>query len=520
MIIISHPTKSVVVRYRPDIGQLFPHGIRFEWRGNDLIKLPHGIEETRLLRNLGLTQVPAPILEHYDFPSADGKKAFDKQVLTSASMTMHSRSYVLNDMGTGKTRAAIWAHDYLRSIGLANRMLVVAPLSTLNFTWEKEIMMTLPFRKVKVLTGTAAKRHKLLEEDADIYIVNHDGLRVIHKALMSRPDIDTICFDEAAAYRNARAERSKVARSIARTRRYVWGMTGSPTPTDPTDAYGLAHLITPMTAPKSWVQFRADTMLNVSQFKWVAKTSAKDTVAQVLQPAVRYRLDDITELPEVVERDVEVALGRRQEQALAVLKEHAAAMFKDGTVTAVNGGVLFSKMLQAALGWIYGDDDKLIALDNKNRLDALVDLINANERKVLVFSLFKSATKGISERLKQEGIDFAEITGDVPQKERTEIFTAFQGTDKYHVINAHPETMSHGLTLTAADTIIWFGPITKLETYEQANARIRRVGQAHRQQVIRMVAAPLERMLYRRLDAKADLQESVLDILAGFTKGD
>jgi len=519
MIIVSHPTKSLVVPFSEAIGQLFPHGIRFEWRGEDLINVPHGIDETRMLRNLGLTAVPAPILEHYEFPSADGKKPFDKQVLTAANMTMHQRSYVLNDMGTGKTRAAIWAHDYLRSIGRANRMLVVAPLSTLNFTWEREILMTLPFRKVQVLTGTAEKRHKKLAEDADIYIVNHDGLKVIHKELMKRPDIDVICFDEAAAYRNARADRSKVAQSIARTRRYVWGMTGSPTPTDPTDAYGLAHLITPATAPRSWVQFRADTMLNVSQFKWVAKTDAKDTVSKVLQPAVRYKLDDITELPDVVEREVEVALGPRQAQALLVLKEHAAALFRDGSVTAVNGGVLFSKMLQAALGWIYGDEDKLIELDNKNRLDALIDLINANERKVLVFSPFKSATKGISERLKKEGIDYAEITGDVPQKERTDIFTAFQGTNKYHVINAHPETMSHGLTLTAADTIIWFGPVTKLETYEQANARIRRVGQAHKQQIIRMVASPIERMLYRRLDAKSDLQDSILDILAGITKG-
>ena len=83
-------------------------------------------------------------------------------------------------------------------------MLVVAPLSTLDFTWAREIFDTLPHQKVVVLTGTADRRKKLLAEKADIYIVNHDGVKVILKELLQRQDIDVICFDEAAAYRNAR----------------------------------------------------------------------------------------------------------------------------------------------------------------------------------------------------------------------------------------------------------------------------------------------------------------------------
>src|SRR6187431_104054 len=210
MIQISYPTKSVVLPFRADLGQLFPHGVRFNWQGEDLIALPHGIDETRLLRNLEFP-VPAPIAEHYLFPSADGKRPFDKQVQTAVSMTMNSNSYVLNVMGTGKTKACIWAFDYLQSVGRAKRMLVVAPLSTLDFTWAREIFLTLPNKSVTVLSGDAKRRKKRLAEKHDIYIINHDGLKVLYKELMLRPDIDVICFDEAAAFRNARAERSKVA---------------------------------------------------------------------------------------------------------------------------------------------------------------------------------------------------------------------------------------------------------------------------------------------------------------------
>lgn len=518
MIRISHPTKSIVVGFRPDLEHLFPHGKRIQWEGEDLFGVPHGIDETKLFRNLDYP-VPAPVVEHYTFPSADGKRPFDKQLVTTALMTMQQHCYVLNDMGTGKTKSCIWAHDYLQSIGRAKRMLVVAPLSTLVFTWEKEIMHTLPHKVVRVLTGTSDRRHRLLADKADIYIINHDGVEVIYKELLKRPDIDVVCFDEAAAYRNARAKRSKIAKVVANRCRYVWGMTGSPTPSSPTDAYGLAQLITPETAPRAFTHFRQDTMVQVSQFKWVPRNDAKNTVAKVLQPSVRFSLDDIVELPPIIFRDVEVEMGKRQKAVYDALREHAAALLKEGTITAVNGGVVFSKLLQTSLGWVYSDKDReIIPLDNAKRLEALLDIIDSCEHKMLVFSPFKSATAGIAKLLAAEKIDHANVTGDTPSGERTVIFNTFQGTDKIKVLNAHPECMSHGLTLTAADTVVWFGPVTKLETYEQANARITRVGQTRKQQIIRLVSTQVERMVYKRLVQRGDMQDGVLDILAALTE--
>lgn len=517
MILISHQTRSVVASYRPDIGALFPHGTRLKWQGEEMIALPHGIDETKMLRNLGLN-VPAPIVEHYGFPSADGKRPFAKQVLTAAAMTMNPMFYVLNGMGTGKTKACLWSFDYLKKEKKADKMLVVAPLSTLEFTWAREAMRTLPHLKVVVLNGSADRRRKRLKEDADVYVVNHDGVKVLFKELQQRPDIDVICFDEAAAYRNARAERSKMARKLVQGRKFIWAMTGSPTPSAPTDAFGLSWLVTPLQAPRSFVQFRQDTMLQVSQFRWVPKKDAADRVAKILQPSVRFTLDEIVELPPLIEREIEVPIGARQKAVYDALRDHASALMKEGTVTAANGGVVFTKMLQASIGWIYGDDNRRIyALDNNDRIDALLDIIESAERKVIVFSPFKSATAGISEALKKNKIEYAEVTGDTSAKERLEIFNFFQGTEKYRVLNAHPECMSHGLTLTSADTIVWFGPVTKLETFEQANARITRVGQVHKQQVIKLIGTPAERMLYRRLGDKQNLQDNILGLLAELT---
>ena len=522
MIHISHQTQSIAVPFDGRIAALFPHGQRFEFEGQQLVLVPHGADETQLLRNLGYA-MPAPIEEHYDFPSADGKRPFSKQVATSASMTMNRRSFVLNGMGTGKTKACIWSFDYLKKVGRAKRMLVVCPLSTVRFTWEREIFNTIPDLKVEVLSGSADRRRRHLANDADIYITNHDGIKTLYKELKLRSDINVLCFDEVAAFRNARADRSKVAQKLAEFRTFVWGMTGSPTPTSPTDAYGLAKLIVPDTAPRSFTSFRNETMLNVNQFKWVPKRGAAEAVSKVLTPAVRFTLDEIVELPPVIDREIQIEMGTRQAKTYVMLKEHAAALLREGTITAVNGGVLFSKLLQTSIGWVYGDDGLTYELDNHNRINALLDIIEGDidslrpEGKVIVFSPFISATEGVSLELTRQKIDFVTVTGDTPPGQRADIFQAFQHTEKYRVLNAHPDCMSHGLTLTAADTIVWFGPTTKLETFTQANARITRVGQTRKQQIIRLTASPVERATYARLQQRQDLQTSVLDIIAEVT---
>jgi len=502
--------------------QLFPHGKRFTYEGQDLFVVPHGIDETRLLRNLQLP-CPSPIEEHYDFPSADGHRPFHTQVVTCELMTMAGRCYVLNDMGTGKTKSAIWSFDFLRRSNVAKRMLVIAPLSTLQFTWAREILNTIPDMKVAVLTGSAERRLRLLAQDHDIYIINHDGLQVIAKALDKRTDIEVFCFDEVAAYRN-KNDRSKLARFLSKGRKYVWGMTGSPTPNSPVDAYGLARLVTPDTAPTSFNLFRLETMLNVNQFKWVPKKTAAETVAKTLQPAVRFHLEDVVELPPMIDREVRVPMGQRQAATYKMLKDHAAALLKEGTITAANGGVVFSKLLQTSIGWVYGDGGKTFELDNGARIKALLDIIESvidstdDRRKVIVFSPFISAMQGVAKVLAREKIDHATIAGETPPSHRAEVFAAFQDTNRYKVLNAHPECMSHGITLTAADTIIWFGPTTKLEHFEQANRRIRRVGQTRKQQVIRMVSSEVERLAYRRLAQRADLQDNVLDLIAELTQ--
>jgi SNF2 family DNA or RNA helicase len=171
-----------------------------------------------------------------------------------------------------------------------------------------------------------------------------------------------------------------------------------------------------------------------------------------------------------------------------------------------------SKLLQISTGWVYKADGSTHPLDNDKRVAALIDAINATDRKVLVFVPFKHALAGIGEALKKEGIEHALVSGDTPADMRADIFNLFQNTQKYHVIAAHPQCLAHGITLTAADTVIWFAPVTSLEIYEQANARIRRVGQKHKQLYLHLQSTPVEKKIYTMLRAKQRVQDKLLDM--------
>lgn len=496
----------------PELAGVFPDAKTITFNGTDLLLLPHRTDAVRMCRNLGL-DIPAPILSQYDWC---GGTPFDVQIKTAAMFTTSPRAYCLNGMGTGKTRAALYSWDYLYSKNEAGKLLVVAPLSTLNFTWAREAFTVLPHRKAMVLHGAKDKRLQRLASDADIFIINHDGIGVIAEELAKRTDINTLVLDELAVYRNGQAKRTKEMRKIAARMKWVWGMTGSPTPRAPTDAWGQCSIVTPSTVPKYFRHFQEQTMRKVTEFKWVAKEDALDTVYKAMQPAVRFTLDDVVELPEVVERTIDVTMSSKQAKVYKELEAHAHSAVAEGSITAMNAGAVLAKLLQVSCGYVYtSDGGKVVTLDDGGeRMQAMLDVIESTDRKVIVFVPFKHALSGISIYLNKNDVEHEHVSGDTPHGKRSEIFNAFQNTSKYKALVAHPACMAHGLTLTAADTIIWYAPTTSLETFEQANARIRRYGQKHRQQIIMLQATKVEKKIYSKLREKQAVQNQLLDMFA------
>lgn len=469
-------------------------------------KIPHDVDTTRLLRNLGFI-VPAPILSQYEWP--DNPTPFKTQKITAALLTMNHRAYVLSEMGTGKTRAALFACDHLLKTNEIKRVLIVAPLSTLSQVWDMEIYRYFGHWSAGVVHGTRAKRQKILKESHEFYIINHDGLGTVMAELLAMK-FDAIIIDELSAFRNKTTERWKKMNKVATGVKYVWGMTGSPTPNEPTDAWGLAKLLTPHTVPRYFKEFQRQTMTQITQFKWLAKPNANDKVFEVLQPAVRYKREDCVELPPTSYKTIEIDPSPQVEKTYKKMMSAMKMAFQEGRITAANEGVMFMKLLQISCGWVYTDQKGVVRLDNTDRVNEVAEIIEESLGKIIVFCNFTHATEGLYNRLSKH--DCALVHGGVKKTDRDRIFTAFQNDNSPRVIVAHPQCMSHGLTLTAANTIVWFTPTTSLETYEQANARITRPGQDKKSLIIHLQSTPIERRIYKRLQQKSSLQGALLDM--------
>jgi len=515
-IIVSQATRSLVIPRNGITVPMFPAAHAITHLNEDKLVVPHETREFILLRNVGYN-VPNPILSYYNFPHPADQPPFGVQKATCAMLTSNTHAYVLNDMGTGKTRAALWAWDYLHGNACAGKLLIVAPLSTLSFVWMHEIFATLPHRKAVVLHGTRKRRlERLADTDADIYIVNHDGLGIVAPEIMNRPDIGALVIDELAVYRN-NSQRSKLMRKFVQKFEWVWGMTGRPMPNEPTDVWAQCKIITPHTVPKFRKHAEDTLMYRINQYTTKPKPNAVETAYSWMQPSVRYCLDDVVELPDCIERTIDVDLSPEQLQTYSKVLHELRVLIRDQVVTAANAGAAMSKLLQIGCGWVYSKQPEFATLDAEPRIQALVDLIESADRKVIVYVPFRHAIEGVSQKLTEAGIDHAMVHGGTV--DRDNIFNLFQNTTKYKVLLAHPQCVSHGLTLTAADTTIWYCPITSLETYEQANARIRRVGQKHKQQFLHLQATPVEKKLYALLRSKQKIQDKLLAMFEEQTAG-
>ena len=449
----------------------------------------------------------------YTFPS----DAFLVQKYTAALFIENPRGYCLNELGTGKTRSVLYAFDALRLSGFARKLLVLCPLSAMTRTWRREIMRNLPWLRVVIVHGTRERRATRLAMDADVYVINHDGLNVMFDYLADRPDIDCVCVDEIAVYRNGRSERTKGLREYVRGKKYVWGLTGSPIPRAVTDVWGPCSCLTPNTVPKFFTIFRDQLMVKKTTFKWEAKPFAEERAVSCMQPSVRYKLDDVTELPERVTNYYEAALTAQQKRVYDGMLKKAVALVGVHKIDALNAGAVLSKLLQIAIGYVYTREGKVVHLENTPRLQLILDLIDSATKKVILFAPYKSVVSALDMMLTENKISHAVVTGSVPIKKRDEIFNAFQDTPQFKVCLAHPVCMSHSLTLTAASTTIWAGPVTSLETFTQANGRTYRVGQDSKTLVAMCGGTPMERRMYKLLGANEHLQNKFLELMEAAT---
>jgi len=519
-VLVHKPSKKLLLNLTdPErITAIVPGSKLVNIKGHDIVSVNHDQDTVRVLRNMGI-KAPGPITAHYEWSGM--YKPFTHQLETSEFATLNPRCFILNDMGLGKTLSVLWAYDYLRKIGQVDWCLVISPLSTLERVWADEVFRHFPDMSFGVVHGTAERRLKVAKDNYDVFILNHDGAKIkrLIDVFHNKPGKGLVIIDEIAVMRTAGTDRWKSLNSLINGNaklgikpiEWVWAMTGTPIPNAPTDAYAQCKLITPGTAPKFFGAFRDATMRQVTQFKWVPREDALDTVYRHMQPSIRFKREECLDLPPTTYTSRSVEFTDEQKKVYKDMLNNFKADYAGGQVTAANEAVKLGRLVQIGLGVTYGADGEDIIIPAKPRIDAILEIIEQAGAKVIVFVPFIGALKATAEALAKH-YTVSVVYGAVQKRQRDDIFHDFSQPAGARVLVAHPACMAHGLTLTAADTICWMAPHTSSEIVLQANARIARPGQKLKTLIVTLLGSEVEKRIHERLLKRESAQGVLLSM--------
>jgi SNF2 family DNA or RNA helicase len=397
------------------------------------------------------------------------------------------------------------------NLGIIKRVLVICPLSIMKSAWQQDLFKFAIHRTVDVAYGSARKRKEIIGAGAEFVVINFDGVAIVKNEVLDG-GFDLIVVDEASAYKNAQTERWKVLRDLNKKIKGLWMLTGTPAAQSPLDAYGLAKLINPTGVPPFYGQYRDKVMTKVTMFKWAAKPTANQIVHNALQPAIRFEKAQCLDLPPVTFVDRDAPLTPQQLAYYKKLKSEMLIEASGEEVSAVNAAAKVNKLLQISGGAVYTDTREVLEFDVSSRLNVVQEIIDECSQKVLVFVPFTHTIELLKNHLTKQHIACEVINGAVPVNRRTDIVRDFQEQPRVKVLIIQPQAASHGLTLTAADTIIWYAPCTSVETYLQANARIDRPGQVNPMTVHHIMGSSTERHIYKMLRGNVNSHQKIIDL--------
>lgn len=440
------------------------------------------------------------------------RRPFVHQARTVRFMLANHRAYLWLDMGTGKTATTLWFFDLLFDYQKVKKVLVLAPLSTLDLTWNNEVLEVCPNRKSIILHHpNRDERLRMFKSDNEIFIINHDGVRNFYKELVElNPDI--IVIDEITAFSNAQSERSKNLQKLCKNAKAVYGLSGDPVAGGLINSYGIAKVVNPDKLPnKYFTRYRDMISYPITMYEREYFPNALEIVNEALSPAIKISIEDCVDLPPITFQTRRVDVPKETYALFKEMLDEQIAMYKGGLITASTAGVCHIRLIQILNGFTKTSDGEILFTDMSPKLRELHDIYFESGRKLVVFAQSVPTVKILLKFFRDKGIKAELIYGEVSRSERKRIVDDFQsGGDG--VLIAQVKTMSHGITLTASNTICFFGPVSGNEAFRQAIRRIRRIGQIKAQRIVKLVCSKFEEWTFEKLDKKQNVGQAMLEL--------
>jgi len=400
------------------------------------------------------------------------------------------------------------AYSVMKRVGA--KMLVIAPKSVALHTWPNEVRKFDQFRGLKLVVLHGSGREERAYEDADVYVINPDGMPWLSARGGVGPKKrwpSVLCVDESTKYKHTQSERFKTLRPLLDhfERRYI--LTGEPMPNGLLDLFGQLFLLDGGQRLGKFITHYRNKYFYSSGFggyKWSPLPGARDQILEKISD-ITLRLDkyDHLDLKKPLVRDIEIDLPHEVFDDYAELEREFAIELRGGEVNAVNAAALTAKLRQFASGAVYttnryGEPTHQWQKLHDAKLDALDALLAEREGKgTLVAYQFDHTAERI-----QDAYPEARLWSRLTPKGQAETLDAWN-RGQLPLLVVHPASAAHGLNLQAgSEAIVWFDLTYDLEHYNQTIARLHRRGQA-------------KRVVVHRIVARHTVDEQIVRVLAG-----
>jgi SNF2 family DNA or RNA helicase len=410
----------------------------------------------------------------------------------------HGAAILMLDPGLRKTSITLAAFSFLKKQGVASKMLVIAPLKACYQVWPAELAKWKDFNHLSYVILHGAKKEQALATEADIYIINPEGLEWLifggtghnRKAFSARRwaafGFDTLTVDELTKFKHSRGVRFKALKLVLGNFTRRWGLTGSPAANGLLDLFGQCCVIDLGNALGRFItHYRFKYFYNPdgNGWKWVPQGGAKDEIYKKLKPlALRMDADDYLQLPEINDVVQRLELPASARKIYDELEDDLVTQIEERIVTAANAATAGGKLWQVCNGGLYVDNDVASIIGGKKRTtlkihevktDWLEDLIDELQGQPLLIAYqFEHDLERLLERF---GKDLPRFTGKTAHDQEIEDkwnanqlpFVAGQQDAIAHALNLQEGNAQH----LAQYSITW-----NLETWDQLLRRIRRSG--------------------------------------------
>lgn len=442
------------------------------------------------------------------------------------------------EMGTGKTKVAIDTMAILYEAEKLKAVLIIAPKGVYDNWVKGEIPIHLPKRIPRQLCRWIPSKTKKFEEELMDFIVKKDPILKIFvmnveafstprgteaaTAFLYQNPANMVVVDESTTIKNRKAARTKNIMSLQRHSKYRRILTGSPITKSPMDLFSQCGFLAEKSLGfNSFYAFQG-RYANIQQrtmghrsFQQVMGYRRLDELSEKLDVfSNRVLKMDCLDLPAKVYTRRDVELTPEQEKLYRQMKKLALAKLDNGEL-ATTASVLtqIMRLQQICCGHLMPDDGAMQLIKN-NRLTELLNLVEEVQGKAIIWATYThdilQISKELSERFGPESV--ATYYGDTEQDARQEIVNDFQDVENpLRFFVGQPRTGGYGITLTAANTVIYYSNSYDLEIRLQSEDRAHRIGQTNKVTYIDLVSPnTIDEKILQALRSKIDIAGQVL----------